>query len=517
MSRGICFLVGAGPGDPLLLTLKGRECIQRADVLIYDYLCNPLLLEWARPDAETIYAGKKAGAHTLRQEEINALLVEKTRAGKTVTRLKGGDPFLFGRGGEEAEALAAAGCRFEVVPGVSSAISGPAYAGIPVTHRAHNTMLTIFTGHEDPSKSETSIDYKALANAPGTKVMLMGIERLATITTGLHAAGMASDTPVALVRWATTGRQRTLTGTLADIAHKAAEVSFQAPAVVVFGDVVTLRDRLNWFETLPLFGKRIAVTRTRQQAGEVVSRLRELGADAFEMSTIRIEQAPNKREFYESVAYAHGYDWLIFTSPNGVDAFFKAFYEIYRDARDLGGVRIAAIGPATTARVNFFRFTVDAQPEKYVAEEIIVALQKETSIDNLRILLARAEGARDVLPKELTKLGAIVDEAIAYRTVPETDDSSGGVERYRKEGADMVTFTSSSTAENFHALALPPHDGVEFASIGPVTSRTMQDLKMPVALEATTHDIPGLIDAILGFYSKKKTNTHPDRTHSRKI
>lgn len=503
MSEGICFLVGAGPGDPLLLTLKGRDCIARADVLVYDYLCNPQLLLHARAGVEKIYVGKKAGAHTLRQEQINSLIVAKTLEGKIVTRLKGGDPFLFGRGGEEAEMLQEAGCRFEIVPGVTSAISGPAYAGIPVTHRAHNTMLTIFTGHEDPTKVESSIDYKALAATPGTKVMLMGIDRLATITAGLRDAGMNPCTPIALVRWATTARQETLTGTLESIADKAAEASFKAPAVAVFGDVVSLRNKLNWFESLPLFGKRIAVTRTRLQAGALVEQLRQLGADAFEMPTIRIEPAPNKREFYESVAYAHSYEWLVFTSPNGVDAFFNAFFEIYRDARDLGGVRIAAIGPATAARVNAFRFQVDVQPEKYVAEEIIAALQKETSLDNVKILLARAEGARDVLPNELSRLGAIVDEVIAYRTVPETSDESGGIERYKTEGADMVTFTSSSTAENFHALQLPPCNGVKFASIGPVTSKTMRALKMAIDVEAEIHDIPGLVASILKFYAKK--------------
>jgi uroporphyrinogen III methyltransferase/synthase len=390
------------------------------------------------------------------------------------------------------------------VPGVTSAIGGPAYAGIPVTHRAHNTMLTIFTGHEDPTKTESSIDYAALAAAPGTKVMLMGVERLATITAGLMAAGMAAGMPVALIRWATTGEQKTLTGTLEEIAEKAAAASFKAPAVAVFGEVVNLRGSLNWFESLPLFGKRIGVTRTRQQAGEMVQQLRALGADAFEMPTIRIESAPDKRAFYEAVAYAHSYDWLIFTSPNGADAFFNVFFELYKDARSLGGVRIAAIGPATAARVNAFRFQVDVQPEKYVAEEIISALQKETSIDNLKILLARAEGARDVLPRELTRLGAIIDEAVAYRTVPETEDASGGIRRYRESGADLVTFTSSSTAENFHALNLPPREGVAYASIGPVTSNTMRELGMPVDVEAAVHDIPGLVHAIVKFFESRK-------------
>ena len=505
MTQGTCFLVGAGPGDPLLLTLKGRDCIGRADVLIYDYLCNPDLLRWAREGAEIIYAGKKAGAHTLGQDDINALLVERTLAGKTVVRLKGGDPFLFGRGGEEAEALAKAKCRFEIVPGVSSAIAGPAYAGIPVTHRAYAAALTIFTGHEAPTKPGSTLDYQVIAALPGTKVMLMGIERLAAITAGLAVAGMPDDTPVALVRWATTPRQQTLVGTLADIAGKAEAAGFEAPAVAVFGGVVGARKTLNWFETLPLFGRRIAVTRTRRQAGELVGRLRDLGADAFEMPTIRIEPAPDKREFYELVAYCHSYDWLVFTSPNGVDAFFAAFYEMYHDARDIGGVRIAAIGPATAARVREFRLQVDVQPEKYVAEEIVKALQKETSVENLKILLARAEGARDVLAKELTKLGAIVDEAVAYRTVPETDDIAGGIRRYRDEGADMVTFTSSSTVENFHALGLPAHPGTCHASIGPVTSKTMQRLGLTVDLESKVHDIPGLVAAIVKFY---KSPTH---------
>jgi uroporphyrinogen III methyltransferase/synthase len=502
MKSGICYLTGAGPGDPGLFTLKGRACLERADVVVYDYLCNPALLNFAPDAAERIYVGKKAGAHTLSQEEINTLLVEKTKAGQTVVRLKGGDPFVFGRGGEEAEALAAAGCRFEIIPGVSSALAGPAYAGIPVTHRSHNTTLTIFTGHEDPQKTESSIDYAALAATPGTKVMLMGVERLAVITDGLRKAGLAETTPVALIRWATTGRQETLTGTLANIADKAEAAEFKAPAVAVFGSVVDLRKSLNWFEELPLFGKRIAVTRTRKQAGELVERLRALGADAFELPTIRIEPAPNKRAFYELVLDAHKYDWLIFTSPNGVDAFFKAFFEIYKDARELGGVRIAAIGPATAERVRAFYLQVDAQPEKYVAEAIIDELQKETSVENLKFLLARAEGAREVLATELTKLGAIVDEAIAYRTVPETDDITGGIQRFREEGADIITFTSSSTVENFQALKLPLPAGLKTASIGPITSKTMETLGLEIDAEAEKHDIPGLVDAIVESFGK---------------
>jgi uroporphyrinogen III methyltransferase/synthase len=500
---GVCYLVGAGPGDPGLLTLRGRDCLLKADVVVYDYLSNPEFLRIAPDTAESIYVGKKAGAHTMKQDDINALLVRLTKEGKTVVRLKGGDCFLFGRGGEEAEALAAAGLRFEVVPGVSSALAGPAYAGIPVTHRAHNAALTIFTGHEDPTKPETAIDYKAIASAPGTKVMLMGIDRLALITQSLLDEGMRPETPVALIRWATTPRQQTLIGSLVNIAERAEAVAFKAPAVAVIGDVVSCRDALNWFESKPLFGQSIAVTRTRNQAGVLVEALRDLGADAFELPTIRIEPPKDSRAFGEFVAYAHTYEWLIFTSPNGVDAFFEMFFKLYNDAREIGGLRIAAIGPATAERVRSYRLAVDVQPAKYVAEEIITALQAETSVENVKILLARAEGAREVLATELTRLGAIVDEAIAYRTVPETEDVSGGIARLRERGADWITFTSSSTAENFHALDLPWPDGMKAVSIGPVTSATMMTLGITVDAEASVHDIPGVVKAIVAAVSGK--------------
>jgi uroporphyrinogen III methyltransferase/synthase len=311
---------------------------------------------------------------------------------------------------------------------------------------------------------------------------------------------MPSQTPVTLVRWATTGAQQTVSGTLGNIDQRAREAGFKPPAVAVFGEVVALREKLNWFESLSLFGKRIAVTRTRQQAGEFVERLRALGADAFELPTIRIEPPRNKREFYELVADSHIYDWIIFTSPNGVDAFFKAFFEIYRDARDIGCARIAAIGPATAERVRSYHLQVDVQPEKYVAEAIVEALQQETSLENLKILLARAEGAREVLAEELTRLGAIVDEAVAYRTVPETNDVTGGIKRFREEGADMITFTSSSTVENFLALKLPMPRDIKTASIGPITSKTMRSLGLTVDVEAKQHDIPGLVEAIAAFH-----------------
>jgi uroporphyrinogen III methyltransferase/synthase len=502
-SPGICYLAGAGPGDPGLVTLRAREVVEQAEVVVYDYLCNPAILEWAPAGAEIIYAGKKAGVHTLTQDEITALLVDRTRSGKRVVRLKGGDPFVFGRGGEEAEALAREKLPFEVIPGVSSVFAGPAYAGIPVTHREHTSQLTIFTGHEDPTKPGATLDYAALARQPGTKVMLMGIERIAPITQAFLAAGADPALPVALIRWATTPRQQTLRGRLDTIAALVAETGFSAPAIAVFGQVVQLRDTLDWFESRPLFGTRIVVTRSRKQAGVLSTGLRALGADVWEIPTIRIEDPVNLFEFGQLVQDSHGYDWIVFTSPNGVDAFFRLFYKLYDDARDIGAARIAAIGPATAARLRDFHLKVDLQPPEAVAESIVKAFHTTGSIENLRILLVRPEQARDLLSREMTRLGAIVDEAIAYRTVPETADLGGGVERFRSEGADLITFTSSSTVENFLALKLPWPPGLKTASIGPITSKTMRENGLKVDIESHRHDIPGLIAAIRKYRAGK--------------
>ena len=495
---GICYLTGAGPGDLGLVTLKARSVIEAAEVIIYDYLCNPEMLAWAPKGVETIYAGKKAGDHTLTQEEINALIVKKTAEGKRVVRLKGGDPFIFGRGGEEAEALADAGLDFEIIPGITSAIAAPAYAGIPVTHRDHNAELTLFTGHEDPTKEEQSIDYARLATRPGTKIMLMGVQRLEPIAARFIEHGADPETPVALVRWGTTGRQQSIRGTLANIAERVRETGFKAPAVCVIGDVVTLRDRLNWFEKKPLFGKRIVVTRTRAQAGALSRELQALGADVLELPTIRIEPPEDLLEFGQLVQDTHTYDWLVFTSPNGVNAYFEMYDKLYKDAREIGGVRIAVVGPATAERVRHFRLQVDLMAEKYVAEGLIDAFEADSSVENLKILIIRPEQTRDVLARELTKRGAIVDQAIAYRTVPEHDSAAAA--RFKEQGADLVTFASASAVENFVALKIPLPPGCKTASIGPVTSRAMRDLGLPVDIEAKTHDIPHLAAAIRTYY-----------------
>ncbi len=499
-SKGICYLVGAGPGDPGLFTLRGKEVLEAADVVIYDYLSNPELLRYSKPETERIYVGKKAKDHTLSQDGINKLIVQKTSEGKVVVRLKGGDPVLFGRGAEEAAELVDAGIRFELVPGVTSAIAGPAYAGIPVTHRSHTSQLTIFTGHEDPTKPESSLDYAKIAQADGTKVMLMGVERIGEIALKLIEHGAKASTPVALTRWATTGRQRTIEGTLETIAQVIKDNDFKAPAVCVIGTVVLERDKLNWFENRPLFGKRIVVTRTRQQAGVLSKNLAQLGADIMELPTIRIEPPKDLKAFGQLVMDCHTYDWIVFTSPNGVDHFFEMFYKLYSDARSIGGAKIAAIGPGTADKIKSFHLAVDLLPEEFVAEGLIKAFKKE-SVENLTMLWIRAEETREVISKELSAMGAIVDEAIAYRTVPE-DQNHDAILRFKEEGADVITFTSASTVEHFLNLKLPLPAGLKIASIGPVTSKAIKKAGLHIDIEAKDSTIPGLVAAIEKHYTK---------------
>jgi len=501
-TSGTCYLVGGGPGDLGLVTLRAKECIELADVLVYDALSSPELLNWTKPGCEKIYVGKRAKFHSVPQDQINGIIVAKTQEGKNVVRLKGGDPMIFARGGEEAAELAEAGVNFEIVPGISSTIGGPAYAGIPVTHRDHNTQLTIFTGHEDPTKGFSSVDYAQLAKAPGTKVFVMGVARLREIAASFIEHGAEASTPIALTRWATTGSQKTIVGTLADIADIADRENFSSPAVAVIGTVVNERKKINWFEKRPLFGKRIVVTRTREQAGELSKALRDLGADVIELPTIRIEPPTDRQEFAELVTHAHEYNWLVFTSPNGVEHFFDAFFKAFDDARSLGNPRIAAIGAGTAAKIREYRFAVDLIPERFVAEGLIDAFKKE-DIENLTMLWVKAAETRDIVGEGLTKLGAIVDECIAYRTVPETEDPTGARARLEEEGADLITFTSSSTVDHFFALGIDWPENCGAASIGPVTSETLRKKGQKPAFEAAQHDIPGLVKAILKHFKNR--------------
>ena len=505
MQQGIVYLLGAGPGDPGLITVRGRELLGMAEVLVYDALSSAEMLNWVPVACERIFVGKRASRHALPQEEINALLVRLGRAGKKVVRLKGGDPYVFGRGGEEADALHEAGIPFEVVPGVTSAIAGPAYAGIPVTHRGYCTQFTVFTGHEGENKEASSLNLKGIAEAQGTKVMLMGMQKLADVCEALIGYGQEPSVPAAAVQWATTGIQRTVTGTVKTLPARVQKAGVGAPAVVVIGDVVKERESLNWFEKLPLFGKRIVVTRTRAQAGELSARLRRLGAEVLEMPVIRIAPPSNRREFAESVVHAHTYDWLVFSSPNGVERFFQAFFAVYRDIRSIGGARIAAIGPGTEAKRREYGLAVDIMPKKFVAEGLVKAFRDAReeigTIEHSTFLWVRGEEARRVIYDGLNALGAIVDECIAYKTEAETEDVAGAQAAFRECGADIVTFTSSSTAENFFKLGLPWPEGCRAASIGPVTTATLKELGHTPSITAKTHDINGLVEAIVCFFT----------------
>lgn len=504
-AQGIASLVGAGPGDPGLLTLRAKQLLERAEVVIYDYLCNPEILRWAAPGAEVIYAGKSGGDHTLTQDRINALIVDRVRAGRRVVRLKGGDPFVFGRGGEEAEELVAAGLPFEIVPGISSAIAAPAYAGIPVTHRAHASSFTVLTGHEEPGKEESALGWEALAKIPGTKVILMGVERLRSITERFVVQGADPALPIALIRWGTWGRQETLAATLGTIADLAEARGFKAPAVAVLGGVAGLRARLNWFETRPLFGRRVVVTRTRSQASALAEGLRELGADVLEIPTIRIEPQPfavERQALAASHRFAEAYDWLVFTSPNGVEIFLERFLAAAGDLRALGAARIAAVGPATAAKVRERGLAVALQPRDFTAESLAAAFAPD-AVGGKRFCLPRGNLAEPGLVEHLRRLGGAVDEWTVYHTVPETGEAegrNGARARFRAEGAHWITFASSSAAEGWYRLGLVPDAGMpepKIASIGPVTSRAVAALGKKVDLEAAEHTIPGLLASLL--------------------
>ena len=499
---GKVYLVGAGPGDAGLLTLRGAELLQRADVVVYDSLVNRELLALAPEAAEIIFGGKRPRDRAIPQEELNQLLAEKAKAGKTVVRLKGGDPYIFGRGGEEAARLHRDGVPFEVVPGISSIIAAPSYAGIPLTHREHCSSFTVITGHEDPDKDESALDWERVAREPGTKVLLMGVERIGKIAAALEANGLPADTPAAMVRWGTMGRQQTITATLGTLAAKVAKADFKAPAVTVIGTVSTLRDTLNWYENRPLFGQRVVVTRNRRKAGKLSGQLRELGAEVLEIPTIKILPPTRNEPLIEAITGIGSYDWIIFTSANGVEHFFDYFFKAFRDVRDLGSVRFAAVGPATAKKLREFHLNIDLMPETYTAAATAKAMLAAQNVENISVLLARAESANPELPRLLEDKGAIVDDIAFYKTEPETADRNGAADDFEENSADWITFASSSAVRNFDArfgLAKRCADNpkLKLASIGPETTKALKELGLKPTAKAKEHTIDGLAAALL--------------------
>ena len=507
ISKGKVYLIGAGPGDPGLITIKGLECIEKADVIIYDYLASPMFLQHAKKNAEVVYVGKKGGDHTLSQDKISALIVEKANMGLTVARLKGGDPFIFGRGAEEAEELIKAGISFEVVPGVTSAIAAPAYAGIPLTHRRFTSTVAFVTGHEDPTKEESSINWAALAKGMGTIVFLMGVKNLPNITSQLISHGMHNNTPVALVQWGTTSRQFTVTGTLDNIVERVKSAGLKSPAIIIVGQVIKLRETMQWFENRPLMGKRIVVTRAREQASELVKVLSDLGAECLECPTIKVVPPDDWKPLDMAIEHLSSYDWLIFTSVNSVNFFFERLFKQNRDVRALSNLRTASIGPATAKRMFNFGLKSDIVPKSYMAESVIEAFAQE-DIKGKKVLLPRAKEARPILPVELAKMGAEVNEVTAYRTEEVRDNVDILMTGLEQGTIDLITFTSSSTVKNFHAL-IPPAKfndlmkGVTVAAIGPITADTAKELGIDVHIVAESFTIPGLCDAIKQFYNQK--------------
>jgi uroporphyrinogen III methyltransferase/synthase len=509
--KGKVYLVGAGPGDPGLITVAGLERIQSADVIVYDRLVSPRLLDHARKDAELIYVGKTPGAEGGHdQEAINHALIEKAREGRNVVRLKGGDPFVFGRGSEEAEALRAAGIQFEVIPGVTSAVSVPAYAGIPVTHRGIASSFAVITGHEDPSKEETAIDWTGLARAVDTLVFLMGVRNLPMIVDRLISNGRPADTPVAVIQQGTTPEQRTVTGTLADIVDVATNAEISAPAITVVGEVVRLRETIAWFENRPLFGKRVLITRTRRQASTLARMLADEGAIPVELPSIEIEPIEDREEVEAAIERlrAGNYAWCGFTSANAVEFFFDHLVERGLDARAFAGARLFAIGPATAAALEARSLRADIVPAEYIAEAVVEALTTQVK-GGERVLLPRAESARAELVRGLEALGATVDEVPIYRAAVPTEASPEILTDLHEGRIDIATFTASSTVRNLVAMlgdaqSLTSPNRPLIACIGPITADTARELGLTVDVMASEYTVEGLVAALRDHFAGVK-------------
>jgi uroporphyrinogen III methyltransferase / synthase len=500
MGVGIVYLVGAGPGDAGLMTIRSLDLIVAADVILHDRLIPGEAFAAARPDAEILYVGKDPGDASVPQEEIEKVLIERARKGKIVVRLKGGDPFVFGRGGEEAEALAEAGIPFEVVPGITAGVAAPAYAGIPVTHRDDASAVAFVTGHEDPGKEDAVLDYEALARFPGTLVFYMGVRALPRIAEALIAAGREPSEPAAVIERGTLPGQRTVTSTLEDIPGAAEAAAVKPPSVTVIGPVAARRERIAWLERRPLHGKRVVVTRARAQASELARSLEALGAEPIELPAIRIEPRLDSDEVRRAVESLHAYALVCLTSSNGVNLLFEAMAEQGRDARALANASVAAIGAGTEAALAAHGVLADIVPDRFVAEELVTKLE-ELDLRGKPVLIARAAEARELLPEALRKRGAEVDVVTLYETVAD-DPDPGALERARE--ADFITFTSSSTVRNFVEKAgkngIPKE--AQVISIGPVTSEAIREVGLSVDVEAERHDIQGLVGALLDAAAK---------------
>lgn len=501
---GKVYLVGAGPGDPGLITQKGIECLEKAEVVVYDNLLDKELLERS-PAAEKIYVGKKASQHSKTQDEINRLLADKAEEGKTVVRLKGGDPFVLGRGGEEAETLVKKGIRYEVVPGITSAVAVPAYAGIPVTHRGRASSFAVITGHEDPEKESSSIRWEKLATGTDTLVFLMGMNNLPAIVGKLVENGRAEDTPAAVIKDGTGPAQVTVVGTLADIVGRVEEQEISAPAVIVVGDVVSLQEKLAWFDKRPLFNKRVLVTRSRQQASALSRLLAERGARPIELPAIEVQPLTDNTELDEAIGDMSRYQWVLFTSVNGVEAFFRRLDGRKMDSRALGGEKVGAIGPATAKSLERRGIKPDFVPDTFTGEGIIEGLQSR-DIHGQCFLLPRADIADKELITGLQKLGAEVKEVAAYRTVPATDSAARARERLMAGEIDVITFTSSSTVKNLVAAfpgGLPETNNYKIACIGPKTAATAAAAGLKTDILAKEQTIPGLVTAIEAYFGEE--------------
>ncbi len=507
MRKGIVYLVGAGPGNPGLLTLRAKELIEQADVLVYDYLVHPAFMNFVREDCEKIYVGKKAGFHAKSQGEIQAILIDKAGAGNRVVRLKGGDPYIFGRGSEEARELYELGIEFEVVPGVTAASGAAAYSGTPLTERNTNATLVIVTGHEHPDKDMPMVDWKALPQENSTLCVYMGVSQLEKIVGELVAGGFSADMPVACIEWATMGHQRVCRGALNTIVTEAERFGLKSPAIIIIGNTAGMSENLSWFEKKPLQGRRFVVTRSQGQASELSKKLELLGAEVIGLPLIEITKNYEKETCEDVFAEIASYDWLVFSSPNGVRFFFEAFFETFQDIRSLGFIRIAAVGKSTAKEVKKFFVSVDLIPEEANANSLADAMVATDSLDSAKVLVVTGNLGRDILFEKLEAARAIIDRFEVYRTGATDLSEHPSAKMFRDQGADAIIFTSSSGVKSFvdqaKDLILDP-DALrpKTVSIGPITSDTMKSLGMPMDIQAKEADLDSLVDAITKRFGK---------------